>query len=43
MFAPTYHPNAFPAEVAAALIDHPNIADPVVFDLPDPTWGTRAP
>jgi bile acid-coenzyme A ligase len=33
--------NVFPAEVEAALIDHPKIADVVVVGLPDPEWGQR--
>jgi bile acid-coenzyme A ligase len=33
--------NVFPAEVEAALIDHPNIADVVVVGLRDPEWGRR--
>ena len=33
--------NVFPAEVEAALIDHPDIADVVVIGLPDPEWGHR--
>jgi bile acid-coenzyme A ligase len=33
--------NVFPAEVEAALIDHPNIADVVVIGLRDPEWGRR--
>ncbi len=33
--------NVFPAEVEAALIDHPNIADVVVIGLKDPEWGRR--
>ena len=31
----------FPAEVEAALIDHPGIADVVVIGLSDPEWGHR--
>lgn len=33
--------NVFPAEVEAALIDHPKIADVVVIGLRDPEWGRR--
>jgi bile acid-coenzyme A ligase len=33
--------NVFPAEVEAALIDHPDIADVVVIGLRDPRWGRR--
>jgi len=33
--------NVFPAEVEAALIDHPTIADVVVIGLKDPEWGRR--
>ncbi|MFI5718906.1 class I adenylate-forming enzyme family protein [Nocardia sp. NPDC051750] len=33
--------NVFPAEVEAALIDHPKIADVVVIGLRDPDWGRR--
>lgn len=33
--------NVFPAEVEAALIDHPQIADVVVIGLQDPQWGRR--
>ena len=33
--------NVFPAEVEAALIDHPRIADVVVIGLRDPEWGRR--
>ncbi len=33
--------NVFPAEVEAALIDHPGIADVVVVGLRDPDWGRR--
>jgi bile acid-coenzyme A ligase len=33
--------NVFPAEVEAALIDHPDIADVVVVGLRDPAWGRR--
>jgi bile acid-coenzyme A ligase len=31
----------FPAEVEAALIDHPKIADVVVIGLDDDEWGKR--
>src|SRR5581483_5306467 len=33
--------NVFPAEVEAALVDHPKIADVVVIGLTDPEWGRR--
>jgi bile acid-coenzyme A ligase len=33
--------NVFPAEVEAALIDHPEVADVVVIGLRDPEWGRR--
>ena len=33
--------NVFPAEVEAALIDHPKIADVVVIGLKDDEWGRR--
>lgn len=33
--------NVFPAEVEAALVDHPQIADVVVIGLADPEWGRR--
>ncbi len=33
--------NVFPAEVEAALIDHPKIADVVVIGLKDAEWGQR--
>lgn len=33
--------NVFPAEVEAALIDHPEVADVVVVGLRDPEWGRR--
>ena len=33
--------NVFPAEVEAALIDHPDIADVVVIGLRDAEWGRR--
>ncbi|HET6951512.1 MAG TPA: AMP-binding protein [Acidimicrobiales bacterium] len=33
--------NVFPAEVEAALSEHPSIADQVVIGLPDPEWGHR--
>lgn len=33
--------NVFPAEVEAALIDHPKIADVVVVGLQDAEWGRR--
>lgn len=31
--------NVYPAEVEAALLHHPAIADVAVFGLPDPQWG----
>jgi len=31
----------FPAEVEAALSEHPGVADVVVIGLPDPEWGRR--
>jgi len=33
--------NVFPAEVEAALSEHPSIADQVVIGLPDDEWGHR--
>ena len=33
--------NVFPAEVEAALSDHPQVADVVVVGVPDPEWGHR--
>lgn len=33
--------NVFPAEVEAAIIDHPKVADVVVVGLRDPEWGRR--
>ncbi len=33
--------NVFPAEVEAAIIDHPKVADVVVIGLRDPEWGQR--
>jgi bile acid-coenzyme A ligase len=33
--------NVFPAEVEAALLDHPGIADAVVVGLQDEEWGRR--
>ncbi len=33
--------NVFPAEVEAALIDHPKVADVVVVGLQDSEWGRR--
>jgi bile acid-coenzyme A ligase len=33
--------NVFPAEVEAALVDHPGVADVVVVGLRDPEWGRR--
>lgn len=31
--------NVYPAEVEAALLRHPGVADAAVFGLPDPVWG----
>jgi long-chain acyl-CoA synthetase len=33
--------NIYPAEVEAALIDHPSVADAAVFGIPDEEWGER--
>jgi bile acid-coenzyme A ligase len=33
--------NVFPAEVEAALSEHPGIADVIVIGLPDREWGRR--
>jgi bile acid-coenzyme A ligase len=33
--------NVFPAEVEAAIVDHPKVADVVVVGLRDPEWGKR--
>lgn len=33
--------NVFPAEVEAALSEHPHVADVVVIGLSDPEWGRR--
>jgi bile acid-coenzyme A ligase len=33
--------NVFPAEVEAALSEHPDIADVVIVGLRDPEWGRR--
>lgn len=33
--------NVFPAEVEAAIIDHPEVADVVVIGVKDPEWGRR--
>jgi bile acid-coenzyme A ligase len=33
--------NVYPAEVEAALLQHPQVADAVVIGLPDPDWGRR--
>lgn len=33
--------NIFPAEVEAALSEHPSVIDVVVVGLPDPEWGHR--
>jgi bile acid-coenzyme A ligase len=33
--------NVFPAEVEAALSEHPGVSDVVVLGLPDKEWGKR--
>jgi bile acid-coenzyme A ligase len=33
--------NVYPAEVEAALSEHPRVADVAVIGLPDPEWGRR--
>jgi acyl-CoA synthetase (AMP-forming)/AMP-acid ligase II len=33
--------NIYPAEVEAALIDHPAVADAAVFGIPDEEWGEK--
>jgi len=33
--------NVYPAEVEAAISEHPAVADVVVIGLPDPDWGRR--
>jgi bile acid-coenzyme A ligase len=33
--------NVYPAEVEAALSEHPDVADSVVIGLPDSEWGQR--
>ncbi len=33
--------NVFPAEVEAALSEHPGVADAAVIGLPDEEWGHR--
>lgn len=33
--------NIYPAEVEAALISHPAVADVAVVGMPDPEWGQR--
>ena len=33
--------NVYPAEVEAALVEHPRVADAVVIGLPDAEWGRR--
>jgi bile acid-coenzyme A ligase len=33
--------NVFPAEVEAALLEHPEVADAAVIGLPDEQWGQR--
>ncbi|HEX7306659.1 AMP-binding protein [Lentzea sp.] len=34
--------NIYPAEVEAALLEHPDVQDAGVVGLPDPEWGQRA-
>lgn len=31
--------NVYPAEIEAALVEHPDVADVAVFGIPDPEWG----
>ena len=33
--------NIYPAEIEAALTEHPDVVDAVVVGLPDPEWGRR--
>ena len=33
--------NVYPAEVEAALSEHPDVVDAAVVGLPDPEWGSR--
>ena len=33
--------NVYPAEIEAALVEHPDVADAAVFGIPDPEWGQQ--